>query len=125
MMDVAEILDKMIARLQDKGWVKGVIWEEQFIPGDVFEINGLMSGSLRSIKGKACLHGTFELCGIGSLDLHSAVADRLAAAITALFPGRVSRGPHWTAVVDFNDHDDTTFEDVMLVVKHARESCDA
>jgi len=118
-MDVAEILDKMIERLQDKGWVKGVIWEEQFLPDGI-----IFSGYsvLRSVKGRACLQGTAELCGVGSLALHSAVADRLAAAITVLFPERLSRGPHWTAVVDFNDHDSTTFEDVMLVVKHARES---
>jgi len=124
MMGVAEILDKMTGRLQDKGWVKGAIWEEEFLPCDVFEMNGLMSGVLRSVKGRACLQGTAELCSSGSLDMHSAVADRLAAACTALFPDRVGN-VHWRAVVDFNDHKDTTFEDVLLVVKHARESCDA
>lgn len=117
-MDVAEILDKMIERLQDKGWVKGVIWEEEFLPDGIIFTGYSV---LRSVKGRACLQGTAELCSTGSLGVRSAVADRLAAAITALFPERVSRGPHWTAVVDFNDHDDTTYEDVLLVVKHARE----
>jgi len=115
MMEVAEILDKMTGRLQDRGWVKGVIWEEQYLLADGF--------LLRTVKGKACLQGTAELCSSGSLDLHSAVADRLAATITELFPERARSDLHWSTVVDFNDHDDTTFEDVMLVVKHARESC--
>lgn len=116
-MDVAEILDKMVVRLQDKGWIKGAIWEEEFLPDGI-----ILSGPSmpRSIKGRACLRGTAELCSAGPLDLHSAVADRLAAACTALFPERAVKS-HWDAVMAFNDHRDTTFEDVLLVVKHARE----
>lgn len=117
-MTEAEILDAMIKRLQDKGWVQGVIWEEKFIP-DGMLFDGLYA--LRSVKGRACLQGTAELCSMGALVLHSAVADRLAAAIADLFPERKEGRLHWDTVVKFNDHEDTTFEDVMLVVKHARE----
>lgn len=119
-MTEAEILDKMIERLQDKGWVQGIIWEETFVPdGPLTE--GFLSG-LRSIKGKACLQGTVELCSEFTLSICelSAVADRLVAAITELFPERKEGQGHWDTVVKFNDHEDTTFEDVLLVVKTAR-----
>lgn len=111
-----EILDKMIARLHDKGWIQGVIWEEYFIPSD-------SSFPLEGVKGKACLRGTADLCNMmqpfGAGERLSAVGDRLAAAIAELFPERLKEA-HWDAVVKFNDHEDTTVEDVMLVVKHAR-----
>lgn len=115
-MTEAEILGKMIDRLQDKGWIQGVIWEE------VLYWDG--SSALRSIKGKACLQGTAELCSTGSLGLHSAIADRLATAITDLFPERKEGQAHWDTVVKFNDHENTTFEDVMMIMKHAKEMAD-
>lgn len=111
-MTEVEILDAMIERLQDKGWVQGVLWEEYLLPSD---------SSFR-VKGKACLQGTAELCSAGSLSLRSLIADYLAAAIAALFPERREGEAHWDTVVKFNDHEDTTFEDVMLVVKTAREA---
>lgn len=120
-MTEAEILGKMIDRLQDKGWIQGVIWEEVFLP-DLLYWDG--SSALRSIKGKACLQGTAELCSTGSLGWHSAIADRLAAAITDLFPERKEGQAHWDTVVKFNDHENTTFEDVMMIMKHAKEMAD-
>ena len=121
-MTEAEILDAMTARLQDKGWIQGVIWEEIFLP-DLLYWDGY--SALRSIKGKACLQGTAELCALTQppriTATLSAVADRLAAVITELFPDRKEGAGHWDTVVKFNDDEDTTFEDVMLVVKHARE----
>lgn len=122
-MTEAEILGKMIDRLQDKGWIQGVIWEEEFIasPDHVLGLYGVF---MRSIKGKACLQGTAELCSTGSLGWHSAIADRLAAAIADLFPERKQGQAHWDTVVKFNDHENTTFEDVMMIMKHAKEMAD-
>ena len=128
-MTEAEILGKMIDRLQDKGWIQGVIWEEEFVLSapDVllYAEHGLSIGGRRSIKGRACLQGTAELCGmmqpLGITERLSAVGDRLAAVIAELFPDRKAGAGHWAAVVRFNDHEDTTFEDVMMVLKHARE----
>lgn len=116
-----EILGKMIERLQDKGWIKGVIWEEVFVPYDYDSLTGCFLGGLKSIKGRACLRGTAELCSAFTLFAYelSVVADRLAAVIGELFPGRADGKVHWEAVECFNDHEDTTFEDVMLVLKHA------
>lgn len=120
-MTEVEILDAMIERLQDKGWVQGVLWEEYLLPSD-------SSFPLKSVKGKACLQGTAELCGmerpLGITETLSAVADRLAAAITELFPERKEGLGHWDTIVKFNDHPDTTFEDVMMVVKTAKENAE-
>ena len=118
-MTEAEVLGKMLDRLQDKGWVQGVIWEEEYIapPDRVLGLHGVF---MRSIKGRACLQGTAELCDAGPLTMLSAIGDRLAAAIADLFPERMQGQAHWDTVVKFNDHEDTTFEDIMLVVKTAR-----
>lgn len=122
MMTEAEFLGKMIERLQDKGWIQGVIWEEGFLPANGDLIWDGLSG-LKSVKGRACLRGTAELCSAFTLSLYelSQVADLLVAAITELFPERITGKVHWAAVEIFNDHEDTTFEDVLLVIKHARE----
>ena len=119
-MTETEILDAMAARLQDKGWVQGVIWEEEFLPAaDLITFDG--GFLVRGIKGKACLRGTAELCQPRwNVEELAPVADRLVAAITVLFPERLEQA-HWGAVVAFNDHKDTTFEDVMLVVRRAKE----
>lgn len=123
-MTAADVLDAMIARLQDKGWLQGQTWEDAWI---------MLGGRLELSPepGRACLGGTAELCmfngvsklawNAGELLLSSRVADLLNAAIGELFPGRTGALAHWSGVVTFNDHPDTTFEDVLLVCKHARE----
>lgn len=121
-MTEAEILGKMAERLQDKGWIQGVIWEEEFVPtGTCLTFDGY--ALMRSVKGRACLRGTAELCSAFMLSMHehSQLADRLFAVIAELFPERITGKVHWAAVEIFNDHEDTTFEDVLLVIKHARE----
>lgn len=121
-MTEAEILGKMIDRLQDKGWVQGIIWEEEFVPSGMLTFDG--GFLIKRIPGRACLQGTAELCDAGPLTMVSAIGDRLAAAIADLFPERKEGQAHWDTVVKFNDHENTTFEDVMMIMKHARERAD-
>lgn len=120
-MTEVEVLDKMVQRLQDKGWIQGVICEDGFICEDEFIPPDCLF-PLKNVKGKACLLGTAELCSssLGDFVSISAIGDRLAAVIAELFPDRKEGTGHWATVIKFNDHPDTTFEDVMLVVKHAR-----
>jgi hypothetical protein len=45
----------------------------------------------------------------------------LARTISEFFPKRTrSSETAWITVIDFNDHPDTTFEDVMMIVAVAR-----
>ena len=118
-MTEAEILGKMIDRLQDKGWVQGSLWETVRAPDPL----GGGSRDYWLIAGGACLEGSAELCGQQAGVDWLPVADFLVAAITDLFPERL-RGAYWDAVVKFNDHPDTTFEDVMMVVKTAKENAE-
>lgn len=64
--------------------------------------------------GHACLLGHLLLPGV---ELESGTCDRLRAAVKALFPER--GGATTTSVARFNDHPETTFEDVLRVLKFA------
>lgn len=113
-MTEAEILDAMAERLQDKGWIQGLDWDTEL----VLDQDGKMVFSY----GATCLRGAGLLCAGSQAEkmyAHSKVVDLLCWAIAELFPERV-QGSWWNTVIKFNDHEDTTFEDVMLVTKHAR-----
>ena len=120
-MNVNDALGAMTERLEKKGWVKGQSWTYEMSPA---ANRGL---PLAIGYGAACLQGTYSLITqdmvIDVVTLHAKVAERLAVAIIGLFPDRIDdRSTRtWNTVVRFNDHTDTTFEDVLLVVKHARE----
>lgn len=113
-MEARDVLDQMIHRFETKGWIQHASWTFEYD----FDLNRLE-------PAKACLQGacdavTDQVDTIGAM-LRDQVSLLLWTAITELFPDRVT-STGWTAVIDFNDDDDTTFEDVMLVVKHAREA---
>ena len=61
--------------------------------------------------GKRCLLGHLYLSG-----RRGVLSGYLHLAVRALFPERVN---DFAVVTGFNDHPDTTFEDVQLVWKHA------
>ena len=61
--------------------------------------------------GRACLLGHMSRAG-----RRGAFAGYLLISIRALFPERTNDS---AVVAAFNDHPDTTFEDVQLVWKHA------
>ena len=60
--------------------------------------------------GKRCLLGHADRCG------RRGILGYLVISVRALFPDRAEID--WV-VSPFNDHPDTTFEDVQLVWKHA------
>jgi hypothetical protein len=48
----------------------------------------------------------------------------LTETIRKLFPKRVEEVHSSLVISHFNDHDETTYEDVLLVLKTAKESCE-
>ncbi len=62
---------------------------------------------------KWCLVGGVAKCYFGSADYQEAL-ECVRMAIKKLFPG-------FPTVISFNDHKDTTFEDVVKVIKLAEE----
>lgn len=111
-MDERDILDKMASVLKDKGWIKDDLIK--------LDENGETAGVC--MQG-ACNLITEDIAEIGWLFGVSA-AWLMQDVIENLYPdrrGEADPSP-WKAVVNFNDHPDTTFEDVLLVIKHAREA---
>lgn len=94
----SELLERTIELLRE-GWTKGA-YERR---GEDGGLSFCMAGALRYAGNEMQLD-------------RSAVAGVLTDKIAALFPDRCV-----PEVITFNDNDATTFEDVVLVAKHALE----
>lgn len=91
-------IDKVIDKLNELGWHKG---------------------ALRNPNGtEVCLVGAHVEAGVRGTDC------LIEDAIEQLFPEQVAPPNGLRVVARFNDHPDTTFEDVILVLKHAREAAE-
>lgn len=102
MTDVTEAAEAAISMLEEKGWSKGAAVG----PG-----------------GSVCM--AVALCDgkqlPDSMDMFRVFTDRNWSAMSCilrLFPERLPLGKR---IADFNDHPDTTREDVLLVLKHMAE----
>lgn len=85
--------------LETKGWTKG--------------------SSVNYASGAVCVASALaDNCEPGQRTWTTAYK-AILAAIGLLFPERVPEDPHIMEIVSFNDHPDTTYEDVVLVLKHA------
>ena len=92
---------KLYERINDGNWFKG-----KFVSND---------GTRRCLLGHAIEERLFTLCGAGNI-LENPTYQALSAAINLLYPDRSS---DWSGVAHFNDHPDTTVEDVIRVCKVA------
>lgn len=111
-MDECDLLDEMAFILKAKGWTQDELI--RFDENDETIVGVCMQG--------ACSLATEDVADHGWL-LAVSTALRLEAVIRDLYPDRQGEDhvSPWSTVVTFNDHPDTTFEDVLLVIKHARE----
>ena len=113
-MEVKEILEKALAFYDDHDWIQGQSFTHSYFSPD----EGML------VKG-ACLEGVCRVivqpfCTLG-LSVAPEVIDArsaLSAAAFELFPERFPLG-RLAAVHNFNDHELTTREDAILVLKHA------
>ena len=84
----------------------------------LIEERGWVSGVPHGPNGEVCLAvGYTAACGKGALDLYR---DKNASEAYIRLAGLI-RDQYDMQLVDFNDHPDTTFEDVALVLKRADE----
>ena len=103
-MNVRKTLEEMLKVFDEKDWIQGTMYRPY-------------GASIEEITG-VCLEGSWGLCHqIRLLELADwgEVLPYLKAAIGDLFPARSNHGSPW----QFNDHQDTTGEDVLLVIKTA------
>lgn len=92
-MDLREIAERAERELSEHGWCKG---------------------SFEKSSGEICLSSAFRIAfGSGAYSLSY---ENILRVIRGLFPGR-----DYSAVSAFNDHPDTTREDISLVLKHLGE----
>ena len=113
-METREMLEAMLATLQEKDWIQG----DSYFPE-------VPAGSLPDplVVTGVCLEGAWGLnySGQGAcLDEWQEARIALCKVIRELYPGRLLF-PGNTSPFYFNDHKDTTREDVLLVVKTAIE----
>lgn len=94
-------IDKVIDYINEKGWHKG---------------------DLVGKDGSVCIIGAIQHCGHFNelADELDVLDERIQPAVEKLFPDRFKPGRLLHPVAKFNDHPDTTREDVMLVLKHAK-----
>lgn len=127
-MNVPEVLRQMRAQLET-GWTKGSLVE--FVRLGSEEEGELLP--MTCLQG-ACLTARYGVKDWEEVHEHETdlliaendpVADALAAVIREHYPERFPPNdgawvpPSWSGVTFFNDHADTTFEDVMSVVDKA------
>lgn len=85
--------------LETKGWVQGA--------------------SVSYTTGAVCIASALaDTCWPGKYTWNESY-QAIVAAIRTLFPERAPEDPHAMGIISFNDHPDTTYEDVTLVLKHA------
>lgn len=58
-----------------------------------------------------CMYGAAKACGMDVVPF----SDKLAALIRARYPQRMD--DEYDAIVSFNDHPDTTYEEVIAILK--------
>lgn len=88
--------------------------------------HGWHQGALYSTDGSACLIGaTLRVFGLEEGapavrgERYGDALDAIETAVQRLFPTRAPFGGMMHPIARFNDHADTTREDVNLVLKHA------
>lgn len=117
MPDVREILVKALEFYDDHGWIQGQSFRHEYL--------GPYRGEI--ITG-ACLEGSCRIAAGSAQELvpPPGTCDAFRALATAayeLFPERFPFARPG-AVHRFNDHELTTREDALLVLKHALERLD-
>lgn len=108
---------KISDALDEKGWIKG----------DLRSANGLcLIGAARYANGLLGGQGGVYLEDeekyYEAANETNEVINTLAAVAERLFPGRTTHFNdrfHLAPAAQFNDHPDTTLEDVKMVIKHA------
>lgn len=93
-------IDKVIDYINEKGWHQGELVGED---------------------GSVCVIGAVQLCGHFNALMYGGALERIKSAVEQVFPERAKSGGFIHPIAKFNDHPDTTREDVMLVLKHAKE----
>jgi len=99
-MSVREDARTAISLLRERGWSKGSAVDGEGRVCMAVALNG----------GEVAV--TPEGFRFNVMTWHTALS-----LITSIFPGRTGN----RTVADFNDHPDTTLEDIMLVLKHMAE----
>lgn len=102
MTDTRKTAENAISLLREKGWSKG---------------------SATGPDGSICMavalcEGKVHTDDMDELSAFTASSWDAMTYIRRLFPERMSP---WDRIADFNDHPDTTREDVLLVLKHMAE----
>lgn len=117
-MKTKQILEAMLETIVEKGWVQDTLYEEA------------LNGGERIVTG-VCLEGacnlTYDRLHVPGRDWYEKqklpVGRILVKAIDDLFPGRMDHVNPWAHVINFNDDEATTKEDVILILKHAIDAC--
>lgn len=99
-MDVKEIAERAMKEIREKGWCKN---------------------SFRKETGEICLatafHDACQSLGVSSVVYATTWYLQFVQTIGTLFPDRRAG-----LLLSFNDHPDTTEEDILLVLKHLAAS---
>ena len=111
--DIRRHLETMLDILDEKEWIQGALFEDaRGRRGDQNDI------FLEDVTGR-CLAGAYTygtLSGTVRINDLWPVSQIIVAVVKDLFPGRLT-----CSLPSFNDHKDTTVEDVRLVLKVAIE----
>lgn len=86
-----------------------------------------MKGDATDGVGNYCILGALHEVAAGSTNAYLAGSFPISIAIKQLFPDRinpydVTYGADGAVIANFNDDDDTTWEDVSLVLKYAAKA---
>lgn len=104
-MQAAELLEMVIADLERNGWCQGEAFAYGLQP--------------KSSLPSACIWGAAQRASAGILSPGISTLEHLIVkAARELFADRMNGA---CSVIYFNDHPDTAYEDVILVLKHAWE----
>lgn len=89
---------------------------------DHLRTNGWTQGKYERPSGACCILGA-HIAVTGSQKLGSAVTNEIGKVFYEQFPERamytVAAGAEYACVPDLNDHPDTTFDDVEMVLEKA------
>lgn len=105
-MKTSEILRSAGAELENNGWCKGQLEDDQ---------------------GRHCLDGAlYEVIDrlmMSDLDTRCRLLDDARHELRLRIPLRLRNGGH--GITAFNDHKDTTYQDVLTVIDNAIADCEA
>ena len=111
-----ETLEGMLKVLEEKDWIQGHLYR-------TYDGNTNYPANRAVITG-ACLEGACALTmpeDTFFIVIPSRLRDLLLSVMTDLFPERMDEV---SALFEFNDHPQTTLEDIRLVIKTGIDRCD-